>query len=67
MATPELTTDSGKAHEGGRPDSEGTTRTLLRVALPEEILQALRRRAEQREVSVVNFAAYLLTRAVMED
>lgn len=58
MATQEMT-DS--RHE------EGTTRTMLRITLAEEILQALKRRAEERGVSVTMLASYLLTRAVMED
>lgn len=46
---------------------EGATRTSLRIILSEEILQALKRRAEERGVAVTTFANYLLMRAVMED
>ena len=47
---------------------EGTTRTSIRInGLPEEVLQLIKRRAEEHGVSVTVFVSYLLTKAVLDD
>jgi hypothetical protein len=69
MGAMQEATDSGaQAQQGllGRQE-EPTTRTSIRLVMQEEILQALKKRAEECGVSVTTLAVYYLTRAVIGD